>query len=238
MKLVSLNILSGEIHEPFMEFVRAQSASADFFCFQEVFDTSGQSILKELKEALPQFNAYFAPNIEWEGRDCGLGMFARKNISIKSQGDFYVFGEFTKIVNNDFSKGGKRLQYLRFEKDGKLFTLCNFHGRWFDGDKVDNPGSYEQNRKVKAFLDGERGEKIICGDFNLNPDTKSLELLEDNMINLVKKFNITSTRPDSFPQHYSRFADYVLVSSGVAVKKFSVPNIEISDHLPMILEFE
>jgi len=33
-------------------------------------------------------------------------------------------------------------------------------------------------------------------------------------------------------------SDYVFVSLEVKVKKFEVPNIEISDHLPLILDFE
>ena len=34
------------------------------------------------------------------------------------------------------------------------------------------------------------------------------------------------------------FADYVFVSKDVKVKKFEVPYLEISDHLPLILDFE
>ncbi|MBI4049850.1 MAG: endonuclease/exonuclease/phosphatase family protein [Candidatus Doudnabacteria bacterium] len=238
MKLVSLNILMGEVHEPFMEFVKSSRETTDIFCFQEVFDAPKASILKELKAALSEFDAYFAPSMRWKGRDCGLGMFVRKEISIKSQGDFFVFGKFVKIISNDFSQQGKKLQYIRFTKDGQQFTIANFHGWWFDGPKVDNPGTLEQMKLVKEFLDKQLGEKIICGDFNLNPDTQSMELLEDNMINLIKKFRIASTRPDSFPKHFSRFADYILVSRGVKIKNFEVPNLEISDHLPMILEFD
>ena len=61
------------------------------------------------------------------------------------------------------------------------------------------------------------------------------------MRNLIKDFSIATTRnalsygnyPESERQY---FADYVFVSSGVRVLNFSVPEIEISDHLPMILE--
>ncbi len=35
---------------------------------------------------------------------------------------------------------------------------------------------------------------ILCGDFNLMPDTKSIEILETGMQNLVKNYNVTSTR--------------------------------------------
>lgn len=258
MKLVSLNILMGMKFEPLMEFITEQAATTDIFCLQEVYDTPTDqkqsvggarfNILAELKAALPEFTAYFAPyqakfdysTLSYVDYDLefGLAAFVRKTIPIESFGDFFVYLKRNALVGKDPETEGKNLQYFRFEKDGKKFTVCNFHGRWFDGPKIDNPGTLEQMKLVKDFLDKEPGEKIICGDFNLNPDTESVAMLDETMVNLIKKFNITSTRPDSFPARYSRFADYVLVSPSIKIKNFEVPNLEVSDHLPMILEFD
>lgn len=74
------------------------------------------------------------------------------------------------------------------------------------------------------------------GDFNLDINTRSIEILEENLINLIKKYNIKSTRNKHFPGQ-EKFADYMFVSQGVNVLNFKVPDLEISDHLPMILEF-
>ena len=41
-----------------------------------------------------------------------------------------------------------------------------------------------------------------------------------------------------FLRRQSLGVDYVFVSPEVKVIDFSVPNIEISDHLPLILDFE
>lgn len=104
-----------------------------------------------------------------------------------------------------------------------------------------------QSEKIINFFNDKKGLKIIGGDFNLNPDTKSVMMFEKaGYRNLIKEFDIKSTRnklswkqfknqPDFVKQY---FADYVFVSSDVKVKDFTVPYNEISDHLPLILDFD
>ena len=59
--------------------------------------------------------------------------------------------------------------------------------------------------------------------------------------NLIKDHRISSTRNelawDRFPGNKQLFADYTFVSGDVEVRDFKVPNVPISDHLPMILDF-
>ena len=88
---------------------------------------------------------------------------------------------------------------------------------------------------------------MVGGDFNLMPDTKSINLFENSGYrNLIKEFDIKETRnrfawdtfkndPDYVQQH---FADYCFVSKDINVKSFEVPDIEVSDYLPLVLEFE
>ena len=44
--------------------------------------------------------------------------------------------------------------------------------------------------------------------------------------------NLCGGKPD-----FQKFADYVFVSPDVNVESFSVPDIDISDHMPLVLEF-
>jgi len=78
----------------------------------------------------------------------------------------------------------------------------------------------------------------LCGDFNLLPETKSLIMFEDaGMKNLIKEYNITSTR-NKFKKFNKKISDYVFVSNNVNVSSFKVPDVLISDHLPMIFEIQ
>jgi len=53
-----------------------------------------------------------------------------------------------------------------------------------------------------------------------------------------KRNNLRETRRSAFYKKPVRFADYVLVSQEIKVKDFHVPDVEVSDHLPMVLDFE
>jgi endonuclease/exonuclease/phosphatase family metal-dependent hydrolase len=56
------------------------------------------------------------------------------------------------------------------------------------------------------------------------------------MTNLVTKFGVTSTRSSHYLKE-EKFADYILVSPHVEVNDFQVLQEEVSDHLPLLLEF-
>ena len=81
------------------------------------------------------------------------------------------------------------------------------------------------------------GTKIICGDFNLTLNTKSMTIIDENMRNLIREYNITSTRNHFFP-YPDKFCDYVIVDKDVKVNDFRVLEDEISDHLPLVLDFD
>ena len=79
---------------------------------------------------------------------------------------------------------------------------------------------------------------MLCGDFNLAPDTQSLRMLEAaGLRNLVAEFGVTSTRTSLY-RRPERFADYVFVSPGVDVSAFRVLPDEVSDHAPLMLQFD
>ena len=75
------------------------------------------------------------------------------------------------------------------------------------------------------------------------PETKSLGILErTGYINLIKEYGIESTRNEVswklYPNNKQYFADYVFVNKETKVESFKVPYSEISDHLPLILNFD
>lgn len=126
--------------------------------------------------------------------------------------------------------------------EGSLITT-NIHGVSRPGDKLDSPGRIKLSEEIIDYLKDKKDiPQIICGDFNLLPFTKSAVIFEDaGYQNLIKEHRISTTRNelawDRFLGNKQLFADYTFVSDKVEVKDFKVPNISISDHLPMILDF-
>lgn len=260
MKLISLNTWGGKYFDPLIKFIKQHSQDTDIFCFQEIYNTTSAvkqykniraNLLGELIKILPDFRVFLST--EFSGFDSnsdpvdfdltvGKAILVKNNIPINAQGELLIYGDKTeKSLNKDFSNLPITLQYINFSTNGKAFAVGNFHGTSFPGSKLDTKLRLEQSTKIQEFLKGQQGAKILVGDFNLLPQTQSIKMLESNMRNLIKEFNIAKTRSSLSPffgrSGFQKFADYAFISPDVRVTNFQVPDVNISDHLPMILEF-
>lgn len=257
MKLVSLNIWGGEIFRPLMDFIKEQSRTTDIFCFQETFQSDSSveisshirtNIFNDIKSVLKDFNGYFAKTfsrydltkiVDFDLR-FGIAIFVNKTIAVNLYEENFIHKvDGGYIDRGGYSETSRKIQSIQFKKENKLFNIYNLHGLWVPdslGGKKDNKDRIRQSEEIKKFVQKHDGKKIIAGDFNLYPNTKSLTLLEDGFRNLIKDYNISTTRSALYTRKF-KFADYILVSPEVKVIDFQVPNVAISDHLPMILEF-
>ncbi|MDE2311645.1 MAG: endonuclease/exonuclease/phosphatase family protein [Patescibacteria group bacterium] len=258
MKLLSLNVWGGRQGKLLTDYLVKQAEGIDIFCFQEVFSSSSGlgdyrgarvNLFAELAELLPDYQAIFSRTyggwvdmhpVDFEVAE-GQALFIKKSLPVKTSGQVYIHGSDTTQIIEDFSNEPKDLQYAVLEVSREDLLIANVHGKWHPGDKLDTPERLEQSRIIKAFVDRHRGPKIICGDFNLVPETESIRMLEDKMVNLVKTYHISNTRNEISWQTYGNkqhFADFTFVSPEVKVKNFEVPYNLVSDHLPMILKFD
>ncbi|MBI3103405.1 endonuclease/exonuclease/phosphatase family protein [Candidatus Daviesbacteria bacterium] len=262
MKLISLNTWGGKYFEPLANFIKQHSKDSDIFCFQEIYNTRSNikqykniimtNLLNELKDILTDFQVFYFPILS--GFDdqadpvtfdltCGLAIFIKKNIRIISYKDYFIYQDpsFTAL-KKDFSNLATPLQQISFNLKGKTISVFNFHGTPFPADKLDSPNRLEEAEKVKDIVAKSADGKILVGDFNLLPQTECIKIIGQNMRNLIEEFNIERTRSNLSPYfkkpHFQLFADYVFVTSDVEIKDFQVQEVEISDHLPMILAFD
>ncbi len=213
---------------------------------QPTNDSSARAnIYEELRQALPEFHGYYSSSqdrYDTHGPvdfplSFGLAIFARKTLQIEEEGDLFVHRAKNSVQETDNATIGRNLQFVQFRRNGKQFTVVNLHGLWSGKGKTDSPERMEQSRKIRVFLQSVSGATILCGDFNLLPDTQSLNLLEQEMRNLVKEYRATSTR-SQFYKKPDKFADYILVSPEVIVDDFKVLEEVVSDHQPLLVTFQ
>jgi endonuclease/exonuclease/phosphatase family metal-dependent hydrolase len=249
---MSLNIWAGKEFTSLVNYLSSKSDEIDIFCFQEVFDTTSSekiidkyyraNIFQEISKILPNHKGYFASAQESHGFNkeadfpisWGIAMFIKNNLEINKMSESFIRGhKNSKGVDN--TTVPRNIQCATVFHKGKEYNLAHFHGLWNGKGKADTDERIEQSQKVRKVIDG-RSNVVLCGDFNLLPETRSLEILEENLTNLIKTNNIRSTRSKLYPKP-NKFADYMLVSKGIEVKEFTVDNVEVSDHLPIILDF-
>ena len=257
MSLITLNIWGGKLLELLLEFVKTQAKNTDIFCFQEmssfasdvppVYSIYRTDTMTDFTNALPEFQVYFdpfqeinrsnEPNIGQGNFSLGNAIFIRKDIKVNHNG--YIFIHRHKNAwTGDPEPLPRNLQHIHISNSSKNYTIANFHGlRIRDYGKGDHPSRLEQSKNIIEFIKTVSGKKVLVGDMNLNPDTESMKILEQGMINLIKEHGATSTR-SRFYEKPGKFADYILASPDVRVKKFTVMQNEVSDHLPLLLEFD
>ncbi len=258
MKLISLNTCGGKFFKPLSQFIKLHAKNTDIFCLQEIFSTNSSrtqipdyqaNLLEEFCQLLPDFTYFFDPVIEKLDINAngvnfdlkhGLAIFVKKTIKILDYKAYFLYREkFVNSIKKDYSDIPINIQFLSFLSNNKIFTVENLHGASHPGTKLDTPKRIRQSQKIKELFKKEKGAKILTGDFNLLPETKSIKIFESNMTNLITRYDIKRTRSNLSPYFgkpdFQKFADYTFVSNKVNVENFKVPEIEISDHLPMIL---
>lgn len=116
--------------------------------------------------------------------------------------------------------------------------IINIHGIW-NKDKIGDERTIKQSEFILSKIRKDI-PVIVVGDFNLLPNTESIKLLNNELINLIDKYYIKSTRPylDDGLDKGKLVCDYIFVNDKVTVNDFKVIESNISDHLPLILDFE
>lgn len=261
LHIVSLNLWGGRACGPLLQFIREQAAQTDIFCLQEAVDApeslplaSGlhTALYRELSDALPEFDGVLDPVVAWDEQAdggatvrvrFGVATFARRTLPIRAR-------RAARVIDHDDAldavPGSHRVtRWLQLTEvrmqDGSLL-VANYHGISRPGTKLDTHERLAQSRAIRRVLAAHNGPVVLTGDFNLLPDTESARLLGDGLHNLVMERAIPTTRSRINPFYGTpqeqAYADYTFVSPGLLVADFQVPDVAVSDHLPLLLTLQ
>jgi len=255
MNIITLNTWGGRAgREGLLAFFEKYKDTTDVFCLQEIWSApyerlEGQVVggktlkneemmvhgMQEISALLSDHVAYFRPHLM---DHYGLLMLMRKDFSVIEEGERFVYKEKGHVAEGDVGNHARNIQFVTFDTGSSPVTVINFHGLWTGKGKTDTEDRLLQSKNIVAFLKEIKGEIILCGDFNLLPDTESIKILEDaGLRNLIKEYGITSTRTSHYTKP-ERYADYIFVSSGIKVTDFKVLPEEVSDHHALCLEVQ
>jgi endonuclease/exonuclease/phosphatase (EEP) superfamily protein YafD len=191
--------------------------------------------LQEISTSLSDFNPYFHPSYQ---DNYGLLTLVRKSYVVQKSGDIWVHEHKDFIPQGDIGHHARNLQFVTIKYNRDTLTVCNFHGLWNGKGKTDSESKISQSKKIIDFTATLDGNAILCGDFNLLPNTESIKLLEEaGFQNLIRKYNVTSTRTSYYTKP-EKYADYIFTSNEVIVRDFKVLSDEVSDHAPLIVEIK
>jgi len=246
MKIITLNTWGGRINRELMVFLK-KNQDVDVFCFQEIYHRAtyihveqggidpNLNLFDDIEKILPNHIGYFRPHyIE----TYGLAIFVKKELLVEMENECFIHRYKGYIPEGEVSNHARNVQVVILKINGDKLNIFNFHGLRDVKGKTDTQDRLNQSKKLIKYMTQFDGPKILCGDFNLEPQTESLKLIEKlPMRNLVKEYKITSTRTSYYIKEI-RFADYILVNDEVKVIDFQVLPDEVSDHSPLELEID
>lgn len=264
MRIMCLNAWGGKLHADLLPYLAA--TAPDVLCLQEVVHSpetekdwltyrdeervlpQRANLFREVCDALPEHVATFcaaAQGVLWEGDRAipsrwGLATFVHQSFPVIAQGQGFVHKEFSPIGYGDHPRSrsahGVRIYDYAHRRP---VSITHLHGLRDAKGKHDTPErSLQANRLLGlARQVAEAGDlSVICGDFNVEPQSETLRLLESaRFVELVQRHGFKSTRSSHYKKS-NRFADYMLINQADAVQDFQViRQPEVSDHCPLVL---
>ena len=201
MKIISLNTWGARTdHKKFLNFFDKNRHIADVFCLQEVWHFTQDNYKKstfstekvllveaitrnamidlfsQVRKILFNHKGFFYPH---RGSCFGLATFIKNDIKLVEEGDVFVFKDRTFDPKEDVGNHARNIQYLTVKTKNGLRTIINFYGLWNKEGKGDTEDRLSQSDNIIKFIKNLSNPFIICGDFNLLPDTESLRKFED-----------------------------------------------------------
>lgn len=254
MKIISLNTWGGRAgKDGILKFFKKHKGDIDIFCLQEIWAAPYEHLKEEamggvkanhdeimiygkqeISEIMHEYDVYFRPH---HLENYGLMMLVRKDLYVIEEGEIFVHKFKGYLPEGDVGHHARNIQYVTIEKEnGERVSVLNFHGLWNGKGKTDSEDRLLQSQNILTFTSSLSNPFTLLGDFNLEPTTQSIAMLEQaGLENLIKKYGITSTRTSHYKKE-GKYADYAFVSKGVEVKNFQVLSDEVSDHSPLYLE--
>jgi endonuclease/exonuclease/phosphatase family metal-dependent hydrolase len=266
MRIMSLNGWGGTVGDPLLEFIKAETpdvlclqevvhtpaSTKTCLTYRDGDHVLPQraNLFSEVCRSLPNHIAVFCPAAKgelWDGDDSvpsfwGLATFVHCTLP--------VIGQAQEFVHKDYGADGygahprSRSAHgvrIHVPELGQAVSVTHMHGlRDTVAGKSDTPDRLSQAERLlelSDFVSREHEIRVICGDFNVLPDSQTLRLLEGaGFTELVTAGGFRGTRTSLYTRP-GRHADYMLVNRREAVREFQViGSPEVSDHCPLVLD--
>ena len=248
IKFVQINIYKGQYLEALTGFLKDQNP--DFISMQEV--TSGE--LNLCDKNLDLFE-YFKKELGLSGvldkvmkpvdspnSFLGNAVFSKYQIIDSETLVLKTFDDFTLTTFNDFksfTRFPRNLISAECDADGRKVRVISWHGAW-TAPPTDTEETLRQAKKVAGYLKNLKEPFIVGCDMNTVPQSKTAGLINAVANNLMMNSGVLQTNHPKIHKIAPRgfLIDYIFTSSHFKLKKLEVPEVTISDHLPVVAALE
>lgn len=247
VKVIQLNIWRGTLLNNAIEFLKKENP--DIILLQEVYSTDlpGMPITHRLFSYLsgkfPEYEGLYGPAFTDTTKlgdiESGNAIFSKFKIT-DSKNTFFdePYRTFDEQDQTDFSHNPQTILRATLDVEGVEVNAFSVHGIWGQ-DGEDNPRRMEMGDIIISEIK-DKQNVIMGGDFNIQPHTetiKSIEKYVDSVFkdSLTRTFNLKYKTDGGYA---TAAVDMMFTSSEIKVIDKKCLDIQVSDHLPLVVELE
>jgi len=246
IKFITLNLWKGgEMWESILRFLQAEKP--DILVTQETYNGVGKQWAPRLQSVELIKNALEFPDVVFAGTrkeqhggarlENGNAIFSRYPIVANDSRFFDVpYDEHYVEKHGDYTQLPRAMQLATLDYNGTPLHVGNVHGIWgFDGN--DSPRRIAMAETIVAEITG-KASLILAGDFNMQEGTESISKIEA-VAPSVFKGKLQSTfnmRRKSNPGYATAIVDMVFATPDAKIISATMPDVDISDHMPLVVE--
>jgi endonuclease/exonuclease/phosphatase family metal-dependent hydrolase len=250
IKVISLNIWKSKILDNTIEFIRQEMP--DILCLQEVYDSKDPAhpekyrAFSVLQETFPEYTGN-VHEVEYlqvlpEGKiPHGIAVLSKFQVSAHTADHFVrPMDEEYYDLRENFPNVSHAIQVVTLETPDGFVNVCNLHGVWdMNGDDY-TPARKNMSDAILRNVKG-RERVIITGDTNAKLTNKCLTDIMETYKSVVDPARTHSTfnmRRKSDPGYATAAVDVILHGPEFRVIDAGVPDVDASDHLPVVATLE
>ena len=239
---MSLNMWQGRLERVLLKHL--EKSGVDFACMQEAVEYDGQSLglissFHKIGNSLGLDEQFFSKliSIKFGDKELAFGNVIYSRVPFTQASTIFTRGEYKNDFNFDVDDYNIRaFQHAQVEINGKKLNLLNHHGHHIDSHKLGDNETMRQVKQIIEYIKSLEGYVILCGDFNLSPESDSIKLIDKYLANLSTLYSLKTTR--SKLTYKNEVCDYIFVSRDIKINSFVMDETIISDHNALILDFD
>lgn len=249
IKLISINVyVGGKIWDNLVNFIKSEDP--DILLLQEVFNGTNPTLpknyrtyqeFKKLGFMSSSFEQAFIYEDERGLTPEGNAIFSKFEIADSKM--YFLnpsdFAQCYKDIPENWPVLPRIAQQCEIIHEDQKINVVNVQGIW---DLAGDNPSEAREKMISLILENTRDLKnvIIAGDTNANINNPVLNMLEEvyqpvfgaelkSTFNMLHKTN---------PGYATAAVDLMFISKDVQIISKAVPQVDVSDHLPVVVELE
>lgn len=240
IRVLHWNIWWKERIENIVDFLK--TVDADILCLQELTVGCAEHHGKDVAEVIAAlgYAAHFVPAHKFpDGHAQGNGIFSKFPIVEKSE--FWV--QKASSEQKGYAHEGRVCTLARIDVHGKVMEFGTTHLSYTDRFAITEQKKIEADRLV-SMLKMKRKDFVFTGDLNAAPEQYTISEISKILKNCGPAMDIPTwtTKPfdyNGFSENALRWRlDYVFATADIKVISAKVLSTDVSDHLPILVEFD